>query len=88
MQEFIISNYISKLDKNSIIFFALKNDINLNDSELDYIYKTIKNDYKVLLSNNYESIFNEARNKLSLKNYDKIYKLYLVYRNMYEGFFN
>ena len=88
MQEFIISNYISKLDKNSIISFALKNDINLNDSELDYIYKTIKNDYKVLLSNNYESIFNEARNKLSLKNYDKIYKLYLVYRNMYEGFFN
>lgn len=88
MQEFIISNYISKLDKNSIIFFALKNDINLNDSELDYIYKTIKRDYKVLLSNNYENIFNEARNKLSLKNYDKIYKLYLVYRKMYEGFFN
>lgn len=88
MQEFIISNYISKLDKKSIISFALKNDINLNDSELDYIYKTIKNDYKVLLSNNYESIFNEARNKLSLKNYDKIYKLYLIYRNMYEGFFN
>ncbi len=88
MQEFIISNYISKLDKKSIISFALKNDIRLNDSELDYIYKTIKNDYKVLLSNNYESIFNEARNKLSLKNYDKIYKLYLIYRNMYEGFFN
>lgn len=88
MQDFIISNYISKLDKNNITYFALKNDIRLNDNELDYVYKTIKNDYKILLSNNYESVFNESRNKLSLENYDKLYKLYLVYRKMYEGFLN
>lgn len=88
MQDFIISNYISKLDKNSITYFALKNDIRLNDNELDFVYKTIKNDYKVLLSNNYERVFDEAKNKLSLENYDKLYKLYLVYRNMYEGFLN
>ena len=56
MQDFIISNYISKLDKNNITYFALKNDIRLNDNELDYVYKTIKNDYKILLSNNYESV--------------------------------
>ncbi|MCI5701149.1 MAG: hypothetical protein MR266_00015 [Erysipelotrichaceae bacterium] len=88
MQDFIISNYISKLDKNNITYFALKNDIRLNDNELDYVYKTIKNDYKILLSNNYESVFNESRNKLSSENYDKLYKLYLVYRKMYEGFLN
>ena len=88
MQDFIISNYISKLDNNNITYFALKNDIRLNDNELDYVYKTIKNDYKILLSNNYESVFNESRNKLSSENYDKLYKLYLVYRKMYEGFLN
>lgn len=88
MQDFIISNYISKLDKNNITYFALKNDIRLNDNELDYVYKTIKNDYKILLSNNYESVFNESRNKLSSENYDKLYKLYLVYRKMYEEFLN
>lgn len=88
MQDFIISNYISKLDKNNITYFALKNDIRLNDNELDYVYKTIKNDYKILLSNNYESVFNKSRNKLSSENYDKLYKLYLVYRKMYEGFLN
>ena len=88
MQDFNISNYISKLDKNNITYFALKNDIRLNDNELDYVYKTIKNDYKILLSNNYESVFNESRNKLSSENYDKLYKLYLVYRKMYEGFLN
>ena len=88
MQDFIISNYISKLDKNNITYFALKNDIRLIDNELDYVYKTIKNDYKILLSNNYESVFNESRNKLSSENYDKLYKLYLVYRKMYEGFLN
>ena len=88
MQDFIISNYISKLDKNNITYFALKNDIRLNDNELDYVYKTIKNDYKILLSNNYESVFNESRNKLISENYDKLYKLYLVYRKMYEGFLN
>ena len=88
MQDFIISNYISKLDKNNITYFALKNDIRLNDNELDYVYKTIKNDYKILLSNNYERVFNESRNKLSSENYDKLYKLYLVYRKMYEGFLN
>ena len=88
MQDFIISNYISKLDKNNITYFALKNDIRLNDNELDYVYKTIKSDYKVLLSNNYERVFDEAKNKLSSENYDKLYKLYLVYRKMYEGFLN
>ena len=88
MYEKIIENYINKLTLNDISFFALKNSINLNDSELDYIYKVIKKDYKILLSNNYESILIDAKNYLSEDNYKKICNLFLDYRNKFQSYLN
>ena len=88
MYELIIENYINNLSKESIIYFALKNNINLNDLELDYVYKTIKTKYKVLLSDNYESIFLESKNYLRSDNYKKICNLFLDYRNKFKCFLN
>ena len=41
----LIENYIKNLTLNDITIFALKNNIELNNQELDFIYKTLKNDY-------------------------------------------
>jgi len=46
----LIINYIKNLNKNDILNFGLKNNINLNDKEIDYIYNIIKNNYLDLLS--------------------------------------
>ena len=87
MYEFMINNYFENLDKNKITYLALKNDIHLSDNELDYLYLTLKKEYKTLLSDNYQVIFDNAKNNLSEVNLQKLLNLYLVYRKMYEGFF-
>ena len=88
MYELIIENYINNLNKDDIVYFALKNNITLNDLELDYVYKTIKTKYKILLSDNYETIFLEGKNYLKPDNYKKICNLFLDYRNKFKQFLN
>jgi len=84
----IIENYINNLNKNDIILFANKNNINLSNKELDYIYNTIKNDYKILLSDNYNIIFKNASNVINHDKLKKIYNLFLDYRNKYINYLN
>ena len=88
MYELIIKNYINNLSKDDIVYFALKNNICLNDLELDYVYKTIKKNYKVLLSDNYQTIFNDGKKYLTRENYEKICNLFLDYRNKFQHFLN
>ena len=88
MYELIIKNYINNLTKNDIVYFGLKNKNQLNNQELDYIYKIIKNNYKDLLDNNYEYIFEDGKNYISQENYKKICNLFLDYRNKFKDFLN
>lgn len=88
MYELIIQNYINNLSRNDIIYFASKNNITLNDLETDYVYKTIKTKYKILLSDDYESIFQEAKSHLNKENYEKICNLFTDYRNKYKNYLN
>ena len=79
----LIENYIKNLTLNDITIFALKNNIELNNQELDFIYKTLKSDYQVLLSEDYLKVFSNGKNYLSPTNYEKILNLYLEYRLKY-----
>jgi len=83
MYKQFINNYLKKLNKNDILVFAHKNNIILNNKELDYVYEVIKNQSDVLLSDNYNEIFNQAKNMLSKINYEKIYDLFITYKNKY-----
>ena len=69
-----------------VSYLALKNDIHLSDNELDYLYLTLKKEYKILLSDDYQVVFDKAKSNLSDVNLQKLLNLYLVYRKMYEGF--
>lgn len=86
MYELIIKNYINNLSKDDVVYFALKNNICLNDLELSYVYKTIRKNYKVLLSDNYQTIFNEGKNYLTRDNYLKICNLFNEYRNKFKNY--
>ena len=87
MYEAIVENYVKTLTPNDVYLFASKNNIILNDQEFDYVYKTIKNNYKFFLGSDYMLIFNEAKNFLRKENYDKILNLYLSYREKYQDIF-
>ena len=84
----VIENYLSKLEKKDILMFGKKNNIELNESELNYIYNVIKNNYKDLLGYNYNTIFKEAENHIEFSKIKKIYNLYLDYRNKYFNLIN
>ena len=84
----ILENYLKKLSINDIILFANKNNIPLTITEVDYIYKTIKKDYKILLSDDYEKVFIEARAYIENDKLKKIYNLFLDYRHKYKNFLN
>ena len=84
----VIENYISKLTKDDIVLFAFKNNIILKPNEADYLYNVIKNDYQILLSNDYQNVFNKAKNYLDEKTLKKLYNLFLDYRDKYKNFLN
>ena len=82
----IIEDYINKLTKEDIILFAFNNNIILKPIEADYLYKTIKLDYKQLLSNNYNEIFVKAKEYVNQNKLEKIYNLFLEYRIKYQKY--
>ena len=76
----LIEHYINKLTKEDIIEFSIKNDIILNNDELIYLYKIIKEKYKILLNGD-TSIFNEIKDNININTYNKIIELYNKYKN-------
>ena len=49
MKEFIIKQYIDKITKKDVYDFGLKNNITLNNNNLDIIYNCIKKDWKQIV---------------------------------------
>ena len=86
MYEKVIENYVRNLTKNDVYMFATSNNIILNEKEFYYVFNTIKHNYKFFLGDDYMLIFNEAKNFLRKENYDKIYDLYMSYREKYKDF--
>lgn len=62
----LIEPYIQNISKDDITTFALKNNINLNSNELDFIYNFIKTKYKDILAN--PSSFNLVKYKQNFSN--------------------
>jgi len=62
----LIEPYINNISKTDINNFALKNNINLNNNELEFIYNFIKTRYKDVLNN--PSNFNLVKYKQNFSN--------------------
>lgn len=84
IEKFII-NYIEKIKKEDIIDFGLKYNINLNNTETDFIYENIKKNWRELVYGNPTPIFNELK-KISSSNYQKIEELYIEFKNKYQNY--
>lgn len=68
----IIEPYINNLTKEDINSFALKNNIILNNNELEFIYNFIKTRYKEVLSNPNNFSLARYKNNFSNENFVKI----------------
>ena len=76
----LVEPYINNLNKNDINEFALKNNIKLNNNELDFIYNFIKKKYKEVLENPNSFNFTKYRNNFSNENFIKINDLIKRYK--------
>ena len=81
----LVKNYVTKLTKEDLNAFALKNDIHLSPEELDFLYRFIKKNYEALYANpnidltKYKGYFSE-------ENFTKIMKLVNSYKNKYASY--
>ena len=82
MKEYIIKKYIDKITNNNIYEFALKNNIILNNEEINYIHKLINIYWNDILKNN-DDILLKIKDKFDNNKYEQIKKLYYEYKNKY-----
>lgn len=84
MKDKLIKNYINNLKIKDLKDFALKNDILINDNEADYLFNIVKNNYQELIYGNPNTIFKNIKDKINDESYQKIIKLYFLYKNKYQ----
>jgi len=81
----LIKNYIDKLTIDKLNEFALKNNINLSNSELEYLLNLTKNNFEDILVNE-DKYLKLVKNNINNEAYIKIKELYLYYKNKYKGY--
>lgn len=78
----LIKNYVEKMTKEDCLNFALKNNIVLNEKELDFVYKFIKKNYNEILTNP-DIDFARFKSNFTEENYLKIDKLITELKQKY-----
>lgn len=76
---YLIEAYVNKLTKQDILNFALKNNLNVTNEELDFVYNFIKYNYKTVLNNPNSFNLSNYKNNFSSENYNFINSLISKY---------
>ena len=79
MNKLIIYKYIDRIRKIDIMNYGIKEGIELNDEEINWIYFYIKNRYMDFF-NNPDDIFREIEGNVRDNVYSKIIELYNKYK--------
>lgn len=79
MNKLLISEYISRLTKENIYSFGIKQGITMQSNDLDIIYYYIKNKYQEFF-NNPDIILKEIKPQITNQAYDIIINLYNKYK--------
>lgn len=76
-----VYDYIDKIKKEDIYRAGISQGIELEDFEVEVIFSYVKNDYKRFFNNPLE-VIDEIKYKVNARTYEKIYSLYLKYKDM------
>ena len=83
MNEYLIKEYIKKLEIDDIKKFAKKKNISITDTDATILYTYAKNHYQEILDGNDKLVIKELRNKLNSNTFKEAYKIYLEYKIKY-----
>lgn len=81
----LIKNYIDLLSIEKIEQFALKNNINLTNYELEFLLNLVKTNYENIIKND-EKYLKEIESNISSSESKKIIELYVKYKKKYKGY--
>ena len=81
----LIKNYVDKLTTQNLKEFAVKNDINLNQNELEYLLNLVQNNFEDILVNE-DKYLNLVQNNINTEAFVKVKELFLYYKNRYKGY--
>lgn len=79
----LIKNYIDLLTVDKLKEFSIKNNINLTNTELEYLLNLVKNNYEDILKD--DTKYLEVL-KNNIKEHQKVKDLYLYYKNRYKSY--
>lgn len=82
LNKHLIYEYIKKIKKEDILKFGIKQDIFLDNNEVNLIYDYIKNKTNNILDNP-EEVLIEIKDKLQKEVYLKIQELYLKFKHYF-----
>lgn len=81
----LIKSYIDKLEISKLNEFASENDIDLSNSELEYLLNLVKNNFEDILVNE-DKYLNLVQKNINPNAFIKVKELYLYYKNRYKGY--
>ena len=79
MNKVIIKQYMNNITKEDIYKFGIKQNIIINEHDLNIIYSYIKNDSERII-NNHEEVLNEIKDIVADDTYIKLKELYEKYK--------
>lgn len=82
----LIDRYMSRLEKEDVQNFAIKNNVSLNEEELNFTYDFVKKNWRIILSNPNTFQFEKYRNQFTEENFAKINYLIKEYIKKYQAF--
>ena len=83
MNEYIIGEYIKKLNLNDILDYAKKKNVTISECDAIILLSYAKKYYKEFINNNPTDILNEIKNKINPTTYKEVYKLYIENKMKY-----
>ena len=86
MNIYFIGEYVNRLRRSDIVYYAEKQGIYLDKDGVDIIFDYIKNDYKTIIYGNPKDILEEIKFKVKPLTYNKIENLYIKFKDRIDTF--
>ena len=82
----IIERYMNMLKKEDVNNFAIKKNVFLSESELDFTYEFLKKNWQDILKNPNVFDINRCKNQFSEDNFYKVKKIFDEYYQKFKSF--
>ena len=82
----IIERYMNMLKKEDVNNFAIKKNVFLSESELDFTYEFLKKNWQDILKNPNVFDINRYKNQFSEENFYKVKKIFDEYYQKFRSF--